>query len=59
MKTSHKNKNPFSQPEAKNLTFGDLVAATYSELGGQGARRILQLAMESHIIKFSRSRCMS
>jgi len=59
MKTPHKNKNSFSQPEAKNLTFGDLIAATYSELGEQGARRILQLAMESHLIKFSRSRCMS
>ena len=43
----------------KNLTFGDLVAATYDELGDNGARRILQLAMESHLIRFSRSKCMS
>ena len=40
--------------KAKNLTLGDLIAATYSARGEKGASKILQLAMEAHVIKYSR-----
>jgi len=59
MNLRNKTKNASCRTSAKNLTFGDLIASTYNELGEQGARRILQLAMESHLITFSRSKCMS
>jgi hypothetical protein len=59
MKTSHKTKNSFSQTEARTLTFGDLVAATYDACGQQQAPKILQMALESHLIRFSRPPCMS
>ena len=58
MKTSYKTKNPFRHAEARNLTFGDLVAATYQACGEQQAKKILQLAMHSHLIRFSRPPCL-
>jgi hypothetical protein len=58
MKTSHKTKNSFSQSKAKSLTFGDLIAATYQACGRQQAPKILQLAMESNLIRFSRQTCL-
>jgi len=58
MKTLYKTKNSLSQNKAKNLTFGDLVASTYHACGEKRARKILQLAMESHLIKFSQLQCM-
>lgn len=54
MKTSFKARNPSRNSEAKPMTFGSLVEATYQACGDQQAPKILQLAMESHIIKFSR-----
>jgi hypothetical protein len=56
MKTSYKTKNASSQPDAKSLTFGDLIAATYNACGQQQAPRILQLALESNLIRFSHHR---
>jgi hypothetical protein len=43
------------QIEPKNLTLGDLVTATYSACGEQQAPRILQLAIDSQLIKFKRT----
>jgi hypothetical protein len=54
MKARHKTKNSFSQTEAKNLTLGELVATTYSACGKQMSPKILQLAMESHLVLFKR-----
>jgi len=58
MKDLHKQKKSPAPSAVKKLTFGDLVAATYDELGERGARRILQMAMKSHLIRFSRPRCI-
>jgi hypothetical protein len=57
MKTLHKTKNSSCRIESKNLTLGDLIAATYGACGEQGASKVLQLAMEAHVIKFSRAPC--
>jgi len=54
MKTSHKTKNLFNQAETKNLTLGDIIAATYGACGERGAGKFLQLAMEANLIKYSR-----
>ena len=54
MKTMHKTKNISCRIETKNLTLGDLIAATYGGCGEKGASKILQLAMEAHVIKYSR-----
>jgi hypothetical protein len=55
MKALHKTKNFSCRIEAKNLTLGDLIAGTYSACGEKGASKILQLAMEAHVIKYSRA----
>jgi hypothetical protein len=52
MKTLHKTKNSSCQIEAKNLTLGDLIAATYSACGEQRAPKILRLAIDSHLVQF-------
>jgi hypothetical protein len=53
MKTLHK---PKIAPgiEGKNLTLGDLIAATYSACGERQAPKILQLAIESHLVRLKR-----
>jgi len=53
MKTLPKANNSSCQIETKNMTLGDLLAATYGACG-KGAPKILQLAMEAHVIKYSR-----
>ena len=50
----HKTKHSCSHSEVKNLTLGDLIAVTYSACGEKEASRLLQLAMEANVIKFSR-----
>ena len=40
--------------DLKNLTVGDLVATTYSACGEQQAPKILQLAIDSQLVKFKR-----
>jgi hypothetical protein len=52
MKTLHKTKNSSCRIDAKNLTLGDLIAATYSACGEQRAPKILQLAIVSHLVQF-------
>lgn len=59
MKQSHTTKTLLSQTGSKSLTLGDVIAATYSACGEQQAAKIIQLAMESHLIRFSRSKNMS
>jgi hypothetical protein len=54
MKSSQKTKFSFNQAATKNLTLGDLIASTYGGCGGKSAAKILQLAMESHVIRYSR-----
>jgi hypothetical protein len=57
MKTLNKTKNSSCRTEAKSMTLGDLIASTYGACGEQGASKVLQLAMEAHVIKFSRAAC--
>jgi len=54
MRMPHKPKHSSCRGETKNLTLGDLIAGTYSACGKKGASKILQLAMEANVIKFSR-----
>jgi hypothetical protein len=42
--------------EKPNLTLGELIARTYSACGEKNAPNILQLAMEAHVINYSRPR---
>lgn len=41
-------KNQKKQP----LTFGDLIAKVYAAYGRQKARRIVRLAVNSHLVQF-------
>jgi hypothetical protein len=52
---SNKSKSVAHHVEKKNLTLGDLVEATYSACGSRRAKKLLQLALESHMIRFQRS----
>jgi hypothetical protein len=54
IKTLHKTKNDFCRIEAKNLTLGDLIAATYGACGERQASKLLQLAVASHLVRFKR-----
>jgi hypothetical protein len=54
MKTSQKTKPSLNQTATKNLTLGDLIASTYVGCGEKGAGKILQLAMEAQVIRYSR-----
>jgi len=39
---------------SRDLTLGDLVAATYTACGERQAPKILQMAMDSQLIRFKR-----
>jgi len=52
MKTLPKSKNVSSNFKAKVLTFGDLIAETYRACGKRRASNLLQLAIESNLIRF-------
>jgi hypothetical protein len=54
MKAPHKTKNSSCRIEVKNMTLGDLIAATYGACGEQRAPKILQLAIDSHLVRFKR-----
>jgi len=54
MKALHKIKNSSCQTEAKKLTWGDLIATTHSAREKQGTPKILQLAIDSHLVWFMR-----
>ena len=40
--------------EGKELTLGELISATYNACGEQRAPRILQLAINSQLVRFKR-----
>jgi len=54
MKPAPRTKIPSSQIEGKNLSLGDLIASTYNACGEQRASKILQLAIESNLVRFKR-----
>jgi hypothetical protein len=54
MKHSQKTKSSINQTTTRHLTLGDLIASTYGACGEKGAGRVLQLAMESQVIRYSR-----
>jgi hypothetical protein len=58
MKAIHKTKTSTCPIEAKNLTLGDLIAATYTACGEQRAPKVLQLAIDSHLVRFKRPACL-
>jgi hypothetical protein len=53
MKALQKTKNLYRN-EAKTVTLGNLIAATYNACGEQQAPKILQLAIDSHLVRFKR-----
>jgi len=54
MKTLYKPKNSSGRIKTKTVTLGDLIVAIYDGRGEKGTAKILQLAMESHLIRFKR-----
>jgi hypothetical protein len=52
MKSSRKSKDSFCPIESKNLSLGELIASTYDACGEQRAPKILQLAIDSKLIRF-------
>jgi len=54
MKTLRKSKSSSFGIETKPLTLGDLIVATYSACGEQRAPKILQLAIDSHLVRLKR-----
>jgi hypothetical protein len=54
MKPAPRTKIPSSQIEGKNLSLGDLIASTYDACGEQRAPKILQLAIESNLVRLKR-----
>lgn len=56
MKILHKFKISSCRIEAKNLTLGELIAETYSSCGEQRAPKLLQLAIDSHLVQFKQAR---
>jgi len=54
MKALYKPKNSSCRGEAKTMTLGDLIVATYDDCGEKGTAKVLQLAMESHLVLFKR-----
>jgi hypothetical protein len=52
MKARQTAKSSSWRIEAQNLTLGDLVAAAYDAYGEQRAPKILQQAIDSHLVRF-------
>ncbi len=50
MRKSHKHSDS-SRSNTSTLTLGDLIAATYSMCGDKRAPKLLQFAVEGHLIK--------
>jgi hypothetical protein len=53
MKAQHKPRGSHLRSEAKNLTLGELIASTYNACGEQEAPRILQLALNTHLVRLT------
>ena len=54
MKTPHKTSTSTGRTSLANLTLGDLVASTYNACG-ERAPKVLQLALESQVVRFKRA----
>jgi len=54
MKTPHKARTSSHRSDGRNLTLGELIASTYNACGEEGAPKILQLALESHLVRVAR-----
>jgi len=54
MKMLQKTKDHTVRNGSRDLTLGDLVAATYTACGERQAPKILQMAMDSQLIRFKR-----
>jgi hypothetical protein len=54
MKTLFKSKLSTNPTESKHLTLGDLIASTYGAGGEKGVGKMLQLAMEAHIVRYAK-----
>ena len=52
MKAQNRTNDSSCRIKAKNMTLGDLIASTYSACGEQRAPKILQLAIDSHLVRF-------
>jgi hypothetical protein len=55
MKTQNKTSTSSVQTKAKSMTLGDLIFCTYSACGEQQAPKILQLAMDTHLVRLKGS----
>jgi len=55
MNTRPKTNIASSRSAGKNLTLGDLIIATYSACGEQRAPQIVQLAIDSHLVRFEKA----
>jgi hypothetical protein len=53
MKAPHKARVSPGRIEARNLTLGELITSTYNACGEQGAPKILQLALNSQLVRFT------
>jgi hypothetical protein len=53
MKNSHKARGSHSRSETRNLTLGQLIASTYNACGEQEAPKLLQLALESNVVRLA------
>ncbi len=54
MKTNRKKKILSRHVVKQALTFGELIASTYAMCGKRQARKILQLALDSQLIRLDR-----
>jgi hypothetical protein len=54
MKTTSSKKTPQMRRKQKPLTFGELIASTYTACGKRAARKILQVAINAEIVTLGR-----
>ena len=55
MNTRPKTSIAPSRSAGKNLTFGDLIIASYGAYGKQRTPQIVQLAIDSHLVRFEKA----
>ena len=53
MKAQRQTRGIPGQTGSKNLTLGELIVATYRACGAQGAPKVLELALESNLVRFA------
>jgi hypothetical protein len=55
MRTQNKASHRSFRGKTKGMTLGDLIASTYHSCGEQQAPKILQLAIDTHLVRFKES----